>query len=613
VGPYVGEGQLALVLGLCASGWHDVGMGATRVGNRDARRRDSPEGTRDTIFVSIAAYRDPELAATIEDCLAKARWPDRLRFGVCWQHGPDEHPLERFADPRFRVLDVDWRESRGPCWARSRIMRLFRDERWYLQLDSHHRFAPDWDAKLLAQAAATGSPRPIVSTYPGGFDPLDPGELSDVPVRMELGGFSRDGLVVMWGGAIADWQNSAAPRRARFLAAGFLFAPGRFVSDVRYDPYLYFYGEEITLAVRAFTHGYDLFHPGEAILWHEYGRLYLPHHWADHLDAHGVDVDWSKRAARGRRRARRLLTEPWPGRWGIGTARSLADYEAYAGISFTHRRIQEHTRRHLEPPNPPAEADWMLAGGQHHTVRITLPTSRLPEAAWKGPHSWYVGVYDWPEHNGRLVTGIGEELFRGDAEEQEVAGLLAGAPGSVTLVRQFQSAATPTAWMVHPYSTADGWLDPPIRGKLFEHGPGRWKGTPVEEPPDAAHDHRSARAAALRRDAEVFDRRPRATPGLRVSETEDGFSLSAPGRETPLLINSTGVLVLALANGRHSVSEIIDVVQRAFALEAPPEAEVLAFLDSALLCALVRRGTVPAKPRPTRRPTRDSSKARGST
>jgi hypothetical protein len=116
----------------------------------------------------------------------------------------------------------------------------------------------------------------------------------------------------------------------------------------------------------------------------------------------------------------------------------------------------------------------------------------------------------------------------------------------------------------------------------------------------------TAAAAALALPVvEAFDRGPRATPGLHVSETEHGFSVSAPGRETPLLINSTGVLVLELANGLHSVTEIIDVVQRSFALDSPPQAEVLAFLDSASLCGLVASDTMRGQPRPTARPTPD--------
>lgn len=59
------------------------------------------------IFVAIAAYRDQDLMPTIENCLAKARHPERLRFGVCWQHGPGEVLGNWLGAPQFRVINVD--------------------------------------------------------------------------------------------------------------------------------------------------------------------------------------------------------------------------------------------------------------------------------------------------------------------------------------------------------------------------------------------------------------------------------------------------------------------------------------------------------------------------
>src|SRR5205823_5485899 len=154
------------------------------------------------------------------------------------------------------------------------------------------------------------------------------------------------------------WQTLDRPVRARFLSAHFLFAPGEFVAEVPYDPELYFIGEEITLAVRAYTHGYDLFHPPEVIVWHEYTRNYRTKHWDDHLKVHGVEREWHERDRDSLVRVRQFLAEPQVGPFGLGTARSFADYQAYAGISFEHRKIQEYTRQELEPPNPPAAPDW---------------------------------------------------------------------------------------------------------------------------------------------------------------------------------------------------------------------------------------------------------------
>jgi Glycosyltransferase (GlcNAc) len=532
--------------------------------------------SEDTIFVSIAAYRDPELLPTIEDCLAKAQWPDRLRFGICWQHGPEEVPLARSGDPRFRILDVDWRESRGACWARAQIMKLWEGERWFLQLDSHHRFVQGWDVKLLKQAAATGSPKPILTAYAGPYVPDDPGSFTEEPMQMEFDRFTEDGLVLFRPGAIPDWRTKTDPRRSRFVSAHFLFAPGDFVSDVPYDPSLYFIGEEITLTVRAFTHGYDLYHPGEVILWHEYTRNYRSKHWDDHTADRGAAVDWAERDVPSREKARRLLTEPRPGQFGLGTERSLADYEAFAGISFAHRRAQDYTRHHLEPPNPPADDDDWAVRTKDHTVRITMPASKLTSLAWTDAQFWYVGIHD----------GADEEIFRADADRDEIACLQSGEPEYIMLVRQFESTAWPARWTIQPWTAAEGWLDP-IEGELAGDGSGLWETAPAVAAVATAPTQRDELASMPGEDADLSGLYPKVMPGLWFTQIEGGFTVTQAGASVRLVINNTGVLVLELANGRHSVAEIISIVQEAFGLASPPRTQVTAFLDSASRSRLI--------------------------
>ena len=43
-----------------------------------------------TIFVQIAAYRDPELVKTIEDMLENAKKPQNLVLGICRQYHPED-------------------------------------------------------------------------------------------------------------------------------------------------------------------------------------------------------------------------------------------------------------------------------------------------------------------------------------------------------------------------------------------------------------------------------------------------------------------------------------------------------------------------------------------
>jgi hypothetical protein len=46
------------------------------------------DNQKEYLAVIIAAYRDPQLIATVADCTRKSRGPAHLRFGICRQHAP---------------------------------------------------------------------------------------------------------------------------------------------------------------------------------------------------------------------------------------------------------------------------------------------------------------------------------------------------------------------------------------------------------------------------------------------------------------------------------------------------------------------------------------------
>jgi Glycosyltransferase (GlcNAc) len=291
-----------------------------------------------TLFVSIASYRDPELIPTIEDCFAKAYWPGELRFGICWQH--DEHepsPPARLGKSVMRVLDVPWQHSKGACWARSRIQReLFDGEDFFLQIDSHHRFVQDWDRLLLEQIMGPTMPnKPVLSTYVAAYDLDKPLPATEQPCMMRLDKIEDTGVVLFQAFPV-HWAAGKPPVKARFISAHFLFAPGHFAVEVPYDPDLYFTGEEMSMAVRAYTHGYDLFHPSVHVLWHEYTRKARTKHWDDHLDKNGIHIQWWMRDASSKKRVLDLLSGKDIGPLGFGTVRNLRDYEAYSGLDFVN-------------------------------------------------------------------------------------------------------------------------------------------------------------------------------------------------------------------------------------------------------------------------------------
>lgn len=420
--------------------------------------RDLVSAPRPTIFVSIASYRDPELLPTLQDAITKARHPEALRFGICWQHGPEESLDVWSQDPRFRILDIDWRMSRGACWARAEVMKLYAGEDYFLQLDSHHRFVEGWDEKLLFHLHNTGSEKPILSTYLPGFEPGKPDSFGQVPTQLDFDRFTQEGIILFRPSGIPDWESRTKPLRGRFLSGHFLFALGKFVEEVPYDPELYFTGEEITLSVRAFTHGWDVFQMPEVILWHEYTRMYRAHkHWTDHVENNDVELAWHQRDAASLKRVAAFLSAPHIGPLGLGTTRTFAEFEVFAGVDFRTRQAQDYTRDRLEPPNPPAPPNW-TSQVAHYEFELPIARAMLPEGAEDAPF-WFVGFHDASE----------VEIHRADCDAQELRTLLANGTETVRIRRSFQTTRVPASWLVWPHGK-DGWLDR-IRGEIHVQRP----------------------------------------------------------------------------------------------------------------------------------------------
>ena len=107
--------------------------------------------TGKTVFVQMAAYRDPQLKETLKDLFAKADEPENLKVCVCWQHDEKDKwdNLDEFKDNlNINILDYKASESKGACWARHKIQQEYNGEDYTLQLDSHHRFIKGWDTEL---------------------------------------------------------------------------------------------------------------------------------------------------------------------------------------------------------------------------------------------------------------------------------------------------------------------------------------------------------------------------------------------------------------------------------------------------------------------------------
>jgi glycosyltransferase involved in cell wall biosynthesis len=316
------------------------------------------------IFIQIASYRDPDLVDTIKDLISKAKNPENFTFGICWQRDETESLDEFKDDPRFRIEEYHYSKSQGLGWARNITNKLYRGEKYTLQLDSHHRFVQNWDLMLLEDyaQALTLSSKPIISTYCTPFDTKVPTEqASQVPCLMSQYEFSPDKLLMSRPSYITDYKERTRVIRSRTISGHFFFVDGNFIKEVPYDPDIYFggYTEETTMSVRAFTHGYDVYSPYRMFMWHEYTRAYRPKHWEDHGIKSETKKTSGERDSYARKKTRQLFAqEPIDidfGVYGLGTSRNLHEFEIFGGFNFPKCLIQEFTLLVKEPPNPP---DW---------------------------------------------------------------------------------------------------------------------------------------------------------------------------------------------------------------------------------------------------------------
>ncbi|MEO5364569.1 MAG: UDP-N-acetylglucosamine-transferase, partial [Magnetococcus sp. DMHC-8] len=176
------------------------------------------------IFVSVASYRDSECPWTLADLFAKAAHPDRVCAGVLWQVAPDD-PVEWCRVPpersdQVRGITVEADSSLGVCWARSRIQsELWQGEEYYLQVDSHSRFAPGWDTLLLEVLAACPSPRPVLTTHPIGYEPPDKLTPDVLPI-LTAGRFNDTGVLMPKAKGLAPPFVPDRPAPPAFVGAG---------------------------------------------------------------------------------------------------------------------------------------------------------------------------------------------------------------------------------------------------------------------------------------------------------------------------------------------------------------------------------------------------------
>lgn len=411
----------------------------------------------DKIFIQIAAYRDPELLPTVRDCIRKADNPENLVIAIAWQRSKEDEwdTLEEYvSDPRFKIIDIDYKEGLGTCWARHLLNEAYDGEKYTLQLDSHHRFVDGWDTKckrMMDDLIKAGHPKPLLTAYVPSYDPEnDPAGRTKEVWKLNFDRFTPEGVVFMIPAHVENLRQFDLPMPTRFFSAHFAFTFGQFIKDVPYDPNLYFHGEEISMAVRAYTHGYDLFIPNEIICWHEYTRKGRIRHWDE-------NKKWEELNKKSLKRVKQLLEVDGDkadydfGIYGFGTERTLEDYVSYSGIRFRDRAVQQYTLSKFDPPNPLYRNKFAYEESFKNLFRhcIDLWKESVPEDDYD---FWVIAFKDENDN----------ELDRQDASKFEIQELRNNKENTSdfhNIWREFETKVRPYKWIVWPHSESKGWCE----------------------------------------------------------------------------------------------------------------------------------------------------------
>lgn len=300
------------------------------------------------IFISIISYRDPLLMSTVMSAYNNARYKQQLVFGIVDQAYPGEFftPKALSYDGQIRYLRVDPEYARGACWARNSAQTMWNGEDYFMQIDSHTLFDADWDEILINayQDLKQYHEKPVITAYPHSFSAVDDninnlkkykynGLLTlvvDAP-----GTFKRDSYV----STHARVLGRRDPVHGFLLSANCLFAQGTVCEEVPYDPYLYFSGEEHSLALRLWTHGYNIFHVPQIPVYHHYGRSYRTTVWSDTFIENNRAQKWYNYDKNSKTRLTDVVTGKLAGAYGLGTQRTLEQYIEWSGIDYHNKTL----------------------------------------------------------------------------------------------------------------------------------------------------------------------------------------------------------------------------------------------------------------------------------
>lgn len=260
-----------------------------------------------TIFINVAAYRDPTLVKTLTSALNNAKNPQNLVFAVGLQYHEDEMPnLTDIPDSQLKVITYDIETRPGVVRIRYELNKFFDNEDYFLMIDSHMDFKKDWDIILmeaLDELSSLGNYRVGMSN----FNERDNGQ----SVVSSLGLQVEENAVLL-----KECRKILEPKKfllTHYIRCNFLFTFGNFCTEVGLDQYSQEIQEEFYLSFRSFMSGWDIYQYYDEVVKHNPDQYYN--------DAWG---------GQSQRKFSHRYRDSWQSQWEFSLAYVYNDFSKYA-------------------------------------------------------------------------------------------------------------------------------------------------------------------------------------------------------------------------------------------------------------------------------------------
>jgi Glycosyltransferase (GlcNAc) len=305
-----------------------------------------------SIFLQIPAYRDLELPETIKDAISRSSGKNKLVFGIHNCLMPEDQisisDIETPDHVEIRYIESIAPENIGVQLSRYVSNELYADEDYYLQTDAHMRFQNNWDVLAIEDYKwyeSLGIENPLITMYPPRYVYTYTKEVSLENVIAPSDHSTRisfrerpDDFVTRF---IPSQLAISIPQGCQYtssVAGGMIFTNGSF-AKIKPNRKVAFWGEEILIAARAFTHGFNLVTARHHIVWHLYhsGQTYeyarRHHAWADWPDI------WKTLDQESRLEVKNIFETARVGDDALGSVRSLEDFGIFAGLDFKNKKV----------------------------------------------------------------------------------------------------------------------------------------------------------------------------------------------------------------------------------------------------------------------------------